>query len=726
MYTRSMKSKIILISIFFIAFLAVSSVNAADNTTVEDINVTFDSQVYKEDLGYIEVEIPENTSGNLKATINDVEFYNENVTSSVQIPVSIPDRAFPVVVPNKLTDHRSFSLYLYFNNMEIKSNHTLNVMFYPPDYEIPAFPDEILQYDDSFYPALILPELMNGTLDIYVDGEFRESLQTRQFLVLNATYFNSLALGNHTFRAVFSGDKYYKKFDKTFNFTVVDMTIHIPSRIILDHDDCIVAKTLNNTDGIVTIYVDGEAVFKDSLDKYGEFLYSLFDDVTCGQHLVEVEYIAKNFTKSKKAVVNVEYYLDIIGSANYRYGEDVELSVIFPSDAKKQFIKIALDGVEIKKFTLDRDGWVNLNLNKLAAGNHSLRYSYEGDKKYNNLSDEFNFTVSYSIDATVFLFFNENHYVALTLPDDASGKLEVYINDELFASSKLNDGDAVIPIENLIPGEYRLLAKYTGDDYNVSDVDKTFIVKPDITCPYEVLCGEDKQVTVIGSKNVNATATFMIGMKNYTVQFKNGKASFSLKDLKVGEHDVDVRYQDENGFSCMVYSFVDVLKPSVKISNVKTVYTQNGKVKVYAGGNPAKNVYVTFRIAKKTLKVKTDKNGVAILKTSQLKPGTYTITASYLGAKSTKKLTVKHIITLNNVKVKKSTKKVTLKVKLSKKLKNKQIKFKFNGKTMKAKTDKNGIAKVTFKNLKLKAGKRVAYSATYLKDTVKKTIKVGK
>ena len=111
-------------------------------------------------------------------------------------------------------------------------------------------------------------------------------------------------------------------------------------------------------------------------------------------------------------------------------------------------------------------------------------------------------------------------------------------------------------------------------------------------------------------------------------------------------------------------------------------------------------------------------------------PGTYKITAKYRGASVTKKLTVKRVLALKTVKVKKSAKKLVLKATLKKgkkALKNKKVTFKFNGKTYKAKANRKGIAKVTVKKSvlkKLKVGKKVAYQVTYVKDTVKKTVKV--
>ena len=104
-----------------------------------------------------------------------------------------------------------------------------------------------------------------------------------------------------------------------------------------------------------------------------------------------------------------------------------------------------------------------------------------------------------------------------------------------------------------------------------------------------------------------------------------------------------------------------------------------------------------------------------------------------LGKSVTKTLTVKHLVTLKSVTVKRSAKKLTLQANLGKVngkyLKNKKITFKFNGKKYTAKTNKKGVAKVTIKSSilkKLKVGKKVTYQATYSKDTVKKTVKVKK
>ena len=93
-------------------------------------------------------------------------------------------------------------------------------------------------------------------------------------------------------------------------------------------------------------------------------------------------------------------------------------------------------------------------------------------------------------------------------------------------------------------------------------------------------------------------------------------------------------------------------------------------------------------------------------------------------------VTVKQVLKASKVTVKKTAKKFTLKAKLKingKLVKGKTVTFKFNGKTYKVKTNSKGIAQKTLKKKvikKLKKGKTYTVKVTYLKDTIKTTVKV--
>ena len=139
---------------------------------------------------------------------------------------------------------------------------------------------------------------------------------------------------------------------------------------------------------------------------------------------------------------------------------------------------------------------------------------------------------------------------------------------------------------------------------------------------------------------------------------------------------------------------------------------------------------VKFTINGKTYTVKTDSDGIAMIKITQL-PKKYTITTTYNGNSYKNTVTVKQVLTASKVTIKKKTaKKLVLKAKLKingKLVKGKKITFKFKGKKYTVKTNKNGIAKKTLKKKvikKLKKGKKYTVKITYLKTTIKTTVKV--
>ncbi|WP_295616316.1 hypothetical protein [uncultured Methanobrevibacter sp.] len=137
---------------------------------------------------------------------------------------------------------------------------------------------------------------------------------------------------------------------------------------------------------------------------------------------------------------------------------------------------------------------------------------------------------------------------------------------------------------------------------------------------------------------------------------------------------------------------------------------------------------VKFTIGGKTTSVKTDNNGIAKIKISQV-PGKYTIKTTYRGKSYKNTVTVKQFLKVAKSSVKNTDKKLVLKASLKingKAVKGKVITFRFRGKTYKAKTNAKGIAQVTIKQSVIKklVGKSYALKATYLKDSVKTKVTV--
>ena len=230
--------------------------------------------------------------------------------------------------------------------------------------------------------------------------------------------------------------------------------------------------------------------------------------------------------------------------------------------------------------------------------------------------------------------------------------------------------------------------------------------------------------------------TVIVDGVKYSSELKEGSATVNIPKLSSGKHNIIVTYSGDENYDSITNSKT-VTVPSPKITGNKNVvmdYNDGSVYKVRVFGSDGKIIkgeVVKFNINKKTIKVKTDKNGYASVKITEI-PKKYTITATYNGISVKNTVTVKQILKSKNFKVKKSAKKLVLKATLKsskgKAIKGKKIAFKVNGKTYKAKTNKKGIGKVTIKKKAIKKlkVKKYALKITYLKNTINKKITVKK
>lgn len=206
----------------------------------------------------------------------------------------------------------------------------------------------------------------------------------------------------------------------------------------------------------------------------------------------------------------------------------------------------------------------------------------------------------------------------------------------------------------------------------------------------------------------NTNVKITVNGKSYTKKTDSaGKVSMAI-NLKPGTYKV-VATNPVSGYS--VTTTFKVLS-TITASNINKVYLDNKKFTakfLKSNGKVLANKKVKFKINGKTYTVKTNSKGKASLSLTSLKKGTYKIT-SYNTDGLTKVNTVKVVksvattLTASDYTFLKTDSK-TIKVKLLNKFgyappKGKIVKFKINGKTYKAKTNANGIAKVKLPSLK--------------------------
>ena len=313
--------------------------------------------------------------------------------------------------------------------------------------------------------------------------------------------------------------------------------------------------------------------------------------------------------------------------------------------------------------------------------------------------------------------------------------------------AEISNGDAIIDVTGLPNGRYAVNLIYSGDD-NYQRMEKIIIIEVknaastviDVNESFNGYAGKSIQIPVHVHDSLGNPLTGYVTLHGYATQeLVGGKTTFSVSLPNAGS----------------VLSLVVVYENEFKVINVmvgeepvppKPTLTQNKDVSIaYSGkasykvllmkdGKPiaGENVIISFN--GKNSNVKTDANGYAALNLdANLKPGTYTVKATYDGVSVTNKVKITQIIKASDKKVKKSSK--TTKVKISlmkvdgKYLKGKTLKVKFNGKTYNVKTDSKGVGTWKVKKSmlkKLKVNKKYKYAVSYGKDTLTKKLTIKK
>jgi hypothetical protein len=631
---------------------------------------------------------------------------------------------------NYFAEAQTFSYFINNTQYSIYLVNEYGWDFYSIDYK----------KDDTVY--ISTPHNFNGDLTITINGKKHtvknDANREGKNYYLNASLFK---YGENNYTISYEGDIIFGKFDSGPRSTRVESDFDYPDEIEYG-DDLIISLVLpDDATGNVIVY---QNEWDDDLDEY---VPNIFEYETVKGAITNVS--ISNLPINKEFRLNMEYngnYPDIDTIKYVTINPRVKIpdeifvgkdSTTFNFKLSREYngiLTVTIDGEE-RKFDV-QNGMATFELFNLVDEYPRIELDYQDNTNgyyfiHSYYPHVINVSRSYDFEVYVggkkktdfdgvFVGLNFNRYergsVVLYVDGKKAEMHEVLYNETeyyyyAYPGEKVESYDvdghinAYINCENLTAGEHSLECRYSGDDYFLP---------------------------------LNKTVTFNV-LKNETPvpdktnQNENNNNNTNTNQNENNNNNTNTNQNENNNNNTPENTTVSV-NPAIKASPSSityltgkyytvTVYGTDGK----AAGNAT--VKITGKISKT---LKTNANGIAKFKVTQ-KPGTYQITITALGKSITKKLTVKHLLTLKSMTVKKSAKKLVLQATLGKVngkyLKGKTITFKFNGKTYKAQTNNKGIAKYTLKSSilkKLKVGKKVTYQATYSKDTVKKTVKVKK
>ena len=696
-----------------------------------NLNVDVPADVVKRSEIQLYFSLPYDIGGKIIAYVDGSEISRDNAYGTLTIYVGTDKLA--------LGTHTLTLNYTGDGYFEPKvMSYEFNVSNYVVD-----IPDT-LYYNNGDNIFVKLQDGATGTVIIYSDGKkvkeydvadiYDDYDEYSKFVRCQVDSLN-LPLGYHNIRVYYKGNKAPIDVSKKIN---LDYTIPIYiNEYIYGRENYVEFNLPDDSKGSVNVTIDGKpAKYRTTDDGY---YYEVNVTEYFGDHVITVEYSGDekyNHPLKVNETFSVAANIDYDSYVAYK-SQNNDVSVVLPDDAKGNLV-VEVDGEVYAKKAFE-NGKAAISFDTLNRGYYNVRVYYDGNDYYVenrtfDLSVNFNILVS-----SQEILFNESVDVYLNLPSFINGTLTVSCNGKE-SSAMMVDGYAKVTLLGLNLGENEYSANFVEDGEEPIEVstEGTIWVKPIVIVSDNFVVFGKNIVSVLVPSGFKGKVS-CYGDNDYerTAKITSQKTDVSMPLVTSGLYLIDVSVYDED--NCCVFqegyqanvSKATTPKLFATSATVYNGFNYNAKV-LGTDGNPLKGAKVTFQVGKnKAVAKKTNAKGIASLPMNY-KPAKYTVVVKYAKQTLKVKVTVKKVLALKSVAVKKSAKKLVLTATLKKgksPIKGKIVAFKFSGKTYNVKTNANGIAKVTIKSSvlkKLKVGKKITYQATYLKDTIKKTTKVKK
>jgi len=557
---------------------------------------------------------------------------------------------------------------------------------------------------------------------------------------------SELMARDYSVTVIYGGNTYYKGSKNTANFTVskkpssVDLDVH---NITVGDTEIIKVNVTSGATGMVLINVSGTYYYADLEDGKATFNVA---GLKTGEYTAIVTYAGDdNYNRSvasKAFVVHPQITLE----AGENNGTETPITVKVSDNATGN-VTVVVNGTPYTAKV--ENGTATVYVKDAQPGEQNVTVTYDDGKNpiTQNQTVDIPKVTGYDVNVTSpDVKVGENGTITVKLPEDATGNVTVKVGNQTIPA-KVENGTAVVNVNDLPVGSYDVDVSYSGDDKYAGTNTKSHINVevniPTINAVEKLVRGwnsiydyEAVFLDKFGNALEGVNVTFIINGKSYTVLTeKHGVAKLTTSHLDVGEYNV-TSINPVTGET--VTKGLKVVPRLIHNKDITMDFMDGSYYSVLVigdDGNPVGegeiiDIYVnTIHYVSKT-----NKDGVAKLKIN-LNPKKYKVMAEYKNYKVYNKLVVKQTLKLvkKTVSVKKG-KKIVLKAKLKwtngKAIKGKKIVFKFKGKKYKAKTNKKGIAKVTIKKKsvlkKLKKGKKYSFTASYHKNKVKGKVKIKK
>ena len=460
--------------------------------------------------------------------------------------------------------------------------------------------------------------------------------------------------------ATFAGsDKYNANVSAQKEFNVNRLSsaidVDVDSPVVAGGDAVITVNMTPGINGTVKVTVDGKSYDVAVVNGVGTYVVPV---MTAGEKTVEAtfdgdeRYLPSNDTAKfyvGRATADVNVVVE-----NVTYGENVPVTVFVNGTGN---VTIEIEELSYSNIITIKDGKAEDLIGGIPAGNYTVKVTYNGNDDINSTTVDVKLEVSKADPKLTLevedIVYGDVEYIIIT--SNAPGNVTVYINGEakvveltlangkkaiLMASRWDNsyDGRATVNVSGLEAGKYHVEVEYNGNEnYNKLSVADDFnVVKSNASVSVEhddTMKVRDSQVINITVDNANASGKAIISIdgENHTVNVTNGKANFTIENLRSGNHTVTVIYEGDDNLTGSITQFnLEVTKLDADVNVGISNSTVGGKQTITVEVPSDATGQVLIDIGDEHYYANVT-SGTARLEIDTLPAGEYDINVTYLG-----------------------------------------------------------------------------------------------
>ena len=608
------------------------------NLTVKEGKAVPDMNVIDYGNGTVVVVVGDNADGNVTVKVG-----NDTYTAEVIDGIA-------TITLDNLTPGKN-SVEVIYSGDDTHASSSVNTTVTGPKYDSPI---EIITVPGGVGEDTVItvkaPEDATGNVTIEVDGV----KYTAEVVNGTATLrINNLTEGTKTIAVEYSGDDNYEGAHATAAVTVSKVKSYVSATVTdinVGENVTITVTVPGDATGQVLIDIDGVGYYVNVTDGTGTIQIPRMPN---GIYLVNLTYVGddKYLSSSNYTVFNVNKIPSYVipTAKDIVFGENEIIVFEVPEDATGN-LTVIIDGEEVT-FDLDEilgapiyaggkflvavsDGQGILVISGLQKGTYTVTVTYNGNYKYLKSTNTTTFRVSQE-DTEIYVADQGNGTVKIYVSDNATGNVTVKVGNQTY-TAEVVDGIATVNLDNVSAGVHDIEVKYSGDEDHTSKTVKSSVAIPKRATPisvtsHDIYVGDTEHVVVTVPEGATGVVSIEINAVQYNATIENGKATFNVTGLAVGNKTVAVTYWGDDRYDANFTTGqfeVKKLSSTVDASSKDIKVGKDENIKISVPEDATGRVTVTIDGVDYSGEIR---NGKVTIPVSNLPAGEYEAIVTYEG-----------------------------------------------------------------------------------------------